>query len=141
MSVFIDNEKCEGCGICATVCPLHAISIFKGKGLIDQNRCTECLQCMNECPNDAICQISDEEVSLKSSERPILYFQDKTLPSQRQIFSSNKGKPQIDGKGGFFLNELKKLINNLFEVNSSFAPSRKRERKVYGRHRRRNRRR
>ncbi|NOR12371.1 MAG: 4Fe-4S dicluster domain-containing protein [Candidatus Aminicenantes bacterium] len=136
MSVFIDNEKCEGCDICVTVCPLHAISIIKGKAFIDQNSCTECLQCINECPNDAIRQISAREVSLKTRERPIPYFEDKTIPRPRQIFSSNKWNPQISVKGGIFLNELKKAINNFFQVDSSFSMSRKSERRKYGRHRR-----
>ena len=139
MSVSIDNEKCEGCGICVTVCPLHAISIIKGKAFIDQNRCTECLQCINECPLDAIHQISDRRISLKTREGPISYFEDKTIPRPRQIFSSNKWNPQIRGTGRIFLNELKKAINNFFHVNSSFVTNRKSERNVYGRHRRRNR--
>ena len=139
MSVFVDNEKCEGCGICLTVCPLHAISIIEGKAFIDQNRCTECLQCINECPNDAIRQIPEREVSLKTRESPIPYFEDKTIPRPRQIFSSNKWNPQISGKGGIFLNELKKAINNFFQVDSSFSMSRKSERRKYGRHRRRSR--
>jgi NAD-dependent dihydropyrimidine dehydrogenase PreA subunit len=118
MSVFIDNEKCEDCGICVTICPLHAISIIKDKAFIDQNRCTGCLQCINECPNDAIRQISDREVSLKTREPPIPYFEDKTIPRPRQIFSSNIWNPQIS------------------VADSSFSMSRKSERRKYGRHRR-----
>jgi NAD-dependent dihydropyrimidine dehydrogenase PreA subunit len=139
MSVFIDNEKCEGCGICLTVCPVQAISIIKDKAFIDQNRCTQCLQCINECPNDAICQISAREVSLKTRERPIPYFEDKTTSRPRQIFSSNRWNPQISGESGIFLNELKKAINNFFQADSSFSMSRKSERRKYGRHRRRSR--
>ena len=139
MSVFVDNEKCEGCGICLTVCPLHAISIIEGKAFIDQNRCTECLQCINECPNDAIRQIPEREVSLKTRESPIPYFEDKTIPRPGQIFSSNKWNPQISGKGGVFLNELKKAINNFFQADSSFSMRGKSGRRKYGRHRRRSR--
>lgn len=139
MSVIIDSEKCEGCGICVSVCPVQAISIIEGKPYIDQNKCTECLQCVSECPNAAISQIFDRKVSQKSSERPIAYFEDKTIPRQRQIFSSNKWNLQKRGKSGIFFNELKKAINNFFQADSSFSMSRKSEGRKYRRHRRRSR--
>ena len=34
MSVIIDNEKCKGCGICVSLCPVQAISIIKDKAFI-----------------------------------------------------------------------------------------------------------
>ncbi len=136
MSVIIDSEKCEGCGICVSVCPVQAISIIEGKPLINQNKCTECLQCVSECPNAAISQIFDSEVSQELSERPIAYFGDKTIPRQRQMFLSHRWNPHKSGRGGIFLSELKKAVNNFFQADSSFSMSRKSERRKHRRHRR-----
>lgn len=139
MSVFIDNDKCEGCGICVTACPLHAISIINGKAIINQKRCTECLYCMSECPNDAIRQISDREISLKTRERPIPYVEDKLIPRPRQTFPSREWAPQRSRQGGIILNEFRKTIDSFFQAESSFSMRRKIEGKRYGRHRRKSR--
>ena len=54
MAVQIDQEKCNGCGLCVDVCPLQAISLENDKAKVDQDTCTECGQCVDECPNKAI---------------------------------------------------------------------------------------
>jgi len=49
------TEKCRGCGLCITVCPVDAISGEK-KALhsIDQEKCIKCGACMAKCPFKAI---------------------------------------------------------------------------------------
>ena len=54
MAVQIDQEKCNGGGLCVDVCPLQAISVEDEKAKVDQDACTECGQCVDECPNKAI---------------------------------------------------------------------------------------
>ncbi len=51
-SFFVD-ETCNGCGICAKVCPVSDIKIINNKP-VWQNRCESCLACINWCPNGAI---------------------------------------------------------------------------------------
>jgi Fe-S-cluster-containing hydrogenase component 2 len=139
MSVSIDNEKCEGCGICVPLCPVHAISILNGKAFIDQNRCTDCLQCINECPNDAIRQISDKELSLETRESSIPIFEDRSIPQQRHKISGNKQSSRLSETRGFFLDELKRAIHNFFQPDPSLSMSQKNKRRKYGRQRRRRR--
>ena len=54
MAVQIDQEKCNGCGLCVDACPLQVISLENDKAKVDQDACTECGQCVDECPNKAI---------------------------------------------------------------------------------------
>jgi NADH-quinone oxidoreductase subunit F len=51
----IDSELCRGCALCATKCPVNAISGEKGKThSIDQTVCTACGTCMESCKFQAI---------------------------------------------------------------------------------------
>lgn len=62
MSVYVESEKCTGCGTCTPICPVQAISIIQNKAVIDDNICTECLQCIEECEADAIYQIYEHNL-------------------------------------------------------------------------------
>jgi Pyruvate/2-oxoacid:ferredoxin oxidoreductase delta subunit len=53
--VSIDEEKCDGCGQCATACAEGAIQIVDGKArLLSESYCDGLGACLGECPQDAI---------------------------------------------------------------------------------------
>ncbi len=53
--VSIDEEKCNGCGLCIPNCAEGAIKLINGKAkLIDERFCDGLGACLGRCPQDAI---------------------------------------------------------------------------------------
>ncbi len=53
--VKIDEEKCDGCGLCVPACAEGAIKIVDGKArLLADNLCDGLGACLGHCPKDAI---------------------------------------------------------------------------------------
>lgn len=50
---FWTDEKCNGCGTCARLCPVENISI-EGEKPMWSNKCEQCLACMHWCPKSAV---------------------------------------------------------------------------------------
>lgn len=71
--VFIDRERCKGCGFCVEFCPTQVLKLdecFNKKGyhppiIVDIESCTGCDLCELFCPDFAIravkIHIGDEE--------------------------------------------------------------------------------
>ncbi len=51
-----DLSKCTVCGICAKVCPVHAIEMKAGHPITDYDLCINCMCCNESCPESAIYQ-------------------------------------------------------------------------------------
>lgn len=49
----IEKERCIGCGICVSACPMDNLSLQSGKAR-QQGKCTMCYRCVNHCPGQAI---------------------------------------------------------------------------------------
>ncbi|MBN1255499.1 MAG: glycyl-radical enzyme activating protein [Deltaproteobacteria bacterium] len=51
--IFLNTERCTGCGRCVDVCPERAIQIIEGKSQTDRNLCKGTGKCAEVCPNEA----------------------------------------------------------------------------------------
>ena len=71
MAAVINENKCNGCGICAEICPVKAIAIDL-VAKIDKAICIDCGSCVAECPNDAI------SMDMTDPERPVRRFDSPT---------------------------------------------------------------
>ena len=45
----IIKAKCVGCGDCVRACPVQAITMVRGKAVIDPDKCVGCHQCIIVC--------------------------------------------------------------------------------------------
>jgi len=49
----VDEEKCDGCGTCVSVCPQGAV-VMPGIAVINADMCVDCKICVNICPVGAL---------------------------------------------------------------------------------------
>jgi len=59
---FVPADDCVACGCCVKVCPLGAISVYKGLyAQVDRLRCVGCGMCAKECPAGIIQVVGKEK--------------------------------------------------------------------------------
>lgn len=52
---FVDAGSCVACGCCVKVCPLGAISVWRGIAAnVNADICVGCGKCARECPASVI---------------------------------------------------------------------------------------
>lgn len=71
--INIDEERCNGCGECVSICPLSAISLQDDKAFIDSVLCNGCEACLSVCPLGAVLSIEvlDAEIETYCREHAI----------------------------------------------------------------------
>ena len=65
----IVSRECVACGCCARVCPLDAVTIFRGKlAVVNERKCVGCGKCAACCPAGIIEIVTRKEDAYESAE-------------------------------------------------------------------------
>ena len=82
--VWIDDERCIGCGACLEVCPTAAIALVGDKARVNEELCTGCQACVDVCPQGAIQPVVEGEVvPLSQHPVPVVQLQRALLATER----------------------------------------------------------
>ena len=76
--IKIDEEKCDGCGLCIPSCPEGALQIIGGKAkLVKESFCDGLGACLGECPRGALI-VEEKEVEDYDEEGVIAHIKEKS---------------------------------------------------------------
>ena len=103
--ITIDEEKCNGCGLCATACHEGAIGMVDGKAkLLREDYCDGLGDCLPACPMNAI-SFEEREApayneaavlaAKKAKETPVAENRLRNFPVQLKLVAPNA--PYFDG--------------------------------------------
>lgn len=113
--IKIDEEKCIGCGSCASGCHQGALQIIDGKAkLVREDYCDGLGMCIGDCPTGALTLTEAPEGSptihntpqAESAHTPVVVPAAK--PVAHDILSGSKEEPLACGCPGSMARELKK---------------------------------
>lgn len=71
---FTADSRCDGCGICAKICPVDNIRMIENRPQW-QNKCQQCYACFQWCPPEAI-QYKNKTASVKRYRNPEINLKD-----------------------------------------------------------------
>ncbi|MGC9356681.1 MAG: indolepyruvate ferredoxin oxidoreductase subunit alpha [Anaerolineae bacterium] len=92
MTLYVDQKRCTGCGLCVDACPLDAIHLLEGRAQIDPALCRGCEVCRSICPTGAISPTRPAPdvalpVSPELSEAPVTVY----TPSPNDVARREQG--------------------------------------------------
>ena len=93
LELRVDRERCNGCAICAQVCPTQVIDVLDRKAVFSRReKCMGCQLCEVECPVFAI-QVRRPILKLVTAGEAVTQ-----PPAGPQVEPKRAGEPLIRGK-------------------------------------------
>ena len=97
--VKIDEEKCNGCGLCVNACAEGAIKIIDGKArLVSEIYCDGMGACLGHCPEDAITIEKREAVDFDEEATNAYLTEEKNAQAQTDFVCPGMAAKQLKTK-------------------------------------------
>ena len=93
----VDSRRCIGCAQCVPKCPVGAITMEKGRAVIDPVKCIGCGICVDVCPVNAISQMEIEKPAKAPSQQGHAASQSAEAPSQQGHAASQSSETSSQG--------------------------------------------
>jgi Pyruvate/2-oxoacid:ferredoxin oxidoreductase delta subunit len=109
VKIIIDEEKCDGCGLCIPSCHEGALAIVDGKArLVNESLCDGMGACIGECPRGAITLVEEktEACGCHAAAPAVAPGPVFSCPSSRALSFNKESKP-ANSEAGEISSELR----------------------------------